>query len=173
MITARLEIDADTRATFARTDARQMRRALGKFTRKGSKRALEAVKAATPVRSGRLRASWGQVAFMDRTSGTVGISIEPRTSFGFTDAGGTRRIVTKRRRLKRSQARAVARGASLDRASPWFYAYGIETGQKPRGRLARRAGGALMLNAGFRSGYPTFFRDVADDVVRFVATGLE
>lgn len=44
------------------------------------------------------------------------------------------------------------------------YAYGIEYGQHRGGRLARRAGGAMMLHRGFDSVQETLKADIADAI---------
>ena len=46
----------------------------------------------------------------------------------------------------------TAQGTTLEVLSSLPYAYGIETGYSPRGRLARRAGGAWMFRQGVEAG---------------------
>ena len=171
MMTAQWKLDKSATDALARAEARPMRRMLARSTKAGSRQALAAVKAATPVVSGRLRASLGIVPFFDSASGSVGVTIEPRSTFSFTDSAGSRRMTTNRGRGNKSVARAQSRGRSIDRTSPWQYAFGIETGRRPKGRLARRAGGAEMLQTGIRAGYRQFFSQVESDTLRFITTG--
>lgn len=56
---------------------------------------------------------------------------------------------------------ATAGGAELVVSSSLPYAYGIETGETPRGRLARRAGGAYMFRQGTDEGLRRVDADLA------------
>lgn len=52
----------------------------------------------------------------------------------------------------------------LDAGSDLPYAFGIETGRHPSGRLARRAGGAHMVERGIERAGPQLERMVADGI---------
>jgi hypothetical protein len=168
---ATFHADPQLKRSLERANPRQLRSLLRRSTRKAARPVLEAAKQATPVKTGRLRASLGMVALQDSATGEIGVSIEPRASFSFRDTAGNRTVVTRRRRLSNSQIRSVSRGANVDRTSPWMYAYGIETGLKPKGKMARWAGGARMLGNALRSQSQSFFRTVGDDAFRFITTG--
>jgi hypothetical protein len=58
-------------------------------------------------------------------------------------------------------AAATAGGAELEVFSPVPWAFGLETGRTPRGRLARRAGGAYMFRQGADDGLAGVDRELA------------
>jgi len=64
-------------------------------------------------------------------------------------------------------AAATLGGATLEVFSALPYAYGIETGRSPRGRLARRLGGAYM----FRNGVDAGLRGVDAEVAAALPGG--
>lgn len=59
------------------------------------------------------------------------------------------------------QGAEMVGNAELIVASDLKYAYGIETGRTPRGRLARRIGGAYMFRSGVDAGLRGFEAAVA------------
>lgn len=167
----RVELKADASITRALRNAERgpLRRMLSKSTKTNAKPMLAAVKAATPVKSGKLRASWATHSFFDGRSGSVGVTIEPRSSFTFKDAGGNKRLVTRRGKAHKSVLAAAAKGMSVDGATAWKYAYGIETGHSPKGRMARRAGGAKMLERSVRPGAGAFTAAIFNDTRKHIA----
>jgi hypothetical protein len=66
-----------------------------------------------------------------------------------------------------ADATATAGAARLSWSSDLPYAFGIETGRTPRGRLARAVGGAFM----FRDGGAAALRDLSDDLAGALPRG--
>lgn len=169
MIQVNIKADGSIIRALRQAEAGPLRRMLSKSTKQNAKPTLAAVKAGTPVKTGKLRASWGASAFYDRRSGSVGVTIEPRSSFSFKDESGGKRLVTNRGRAHKSVVAAQAKGRAVDRGSPWKYAFGIETGSSPKGRLARVAGGAKMLERSIRPNADQFTSAIMGDTRKHIA----
>jgi hypothetical protein len=169
MIKVDVKADGSITRALRQAEPGPMRRMLRKSTKQGAKPMLAAVKAGTPVKSGKLRASWATAPFFDGRTGSVGVTIEPRSSFTFKDTSGNKRLVTRRGKAHKSVLAAAAKGVAVDRADAWKYAYGIETGHSPKGRMTRRAGGAKMLERSLRPGAGPFTSTVLDDTRKHIA----
>ena len=115
---------------------------------------------------------WGLSAFFDSRTGSVGVSIEPRSTFSFSDTDGNKRMVTNRGRSHKSVIAAKAKGKDIDRESPWKYAFGIETGHSPKGRMTRAAGGAKMLERSIRPSSGPFISAITDDLRKHIAASV-
>lgn len=170
MINVQVKADPSIMRALRQAEVGPMRRMLKKSTKQAAKPMLAAVKAATPVKSGKLRASWSTSSFFDGRTGAVGVTIEPRSSFTFRDSQGNKRLVTRRGQAHKSVVAAVAKGIAVDREDAWKYAYGIETGHSPKGRLTRRAGGAKMLERSLTPGANPFVTTVMDDTRKHIAS---
>jgi hypothetical protein len=172
MIVVEIKADRSIQRALATAQMGPLRKMLRKSTKQGAKPMLASVKAATPVKSGKLRASWASHAFFDGRTGSVGVTIEPRSSFTFKDTGGNKRLVTRRGRAHKSVLAANAKGVAVDRADAWKYAYGIEIGHSPKGRMTRQAGGAKMLERSVRPGAGPFTTTIHDDVRKHIAAAV-
>jgi Bacteriophage HK97-gp10, putative tail-component len=172
MINVEIKADPSIQRALATAQMGPLRKMLRKSTRAGAKPMLAAIKAATPVKSGKLRASWGLSPFFDGRTGSVGVTIEPRSSFSFSDSEGNKRLVTNRGRAHKSVVAATAKGKTVDRDSAWKYAFGIETGHSPKGRMSRHAGGAKMLERSVRPGADPFTTTINDDVRKHIAAAV-
>lgn len=173
VISIQTVVDKNIMDALERAKPALLKRALRRSVKPNAKPALAAVKAATPVLSGKLQASWGIVPFFAPNTGEVGVTIEPKSSYTFTDTDGNKRLVTRRGRANKSVLRAEAKGITVDRKDPWRYAYGIEFGVSPKGRLTRRAGGAKMLEKGAQAGAQPFILGVTKDLQTFITAGTD
>ncbi len=172
MISVDTKIDGSIIRALRSAEPGPLRRMLRKSTKQAARPALDLVRAATPVKSGRLRASWSTHAFFDGRTGSVGVTIEPRSTFTFRDESGAKRLVTRRSAAHKSVMSAMGKGVAVDRATAWKYAFGIEMGHSPKGRLTRIAGGAKMLERSTRPGAAPFFATVSDDVRKHIASAV-
>lgn len=170
MITMRVSVDQSVKDSLAKANPRDLRRFLSKATKAASKPTLESVRQLTPVKTGKLRASWGSSSFYDRVEGEVGVVIEPRNNFTFVSSSGVRMLTTSRGKTHKKTLKAISKGRTISQQSPWDYAFGIETGTKPKGGLARKAGGARMLSRGLEGNASRFIETVGSDVIRFILT---
>lgn len=169
MIGVEVKADGSILRALRSAEPGPLRKMLRKSTKQGARPMLASVKAATPVKSGKLRASWSTSAFFDGRTGSVGVTIEPRSSFTFKDTGGNKRLVTRRGKAHKSVIAAAAKGVAVDGATAWKYAYGIETGHSPKGRMTRSAGGAKMLERSLRPGAGPFTTTIMDDTRKHIA----
>lgn len=172
MIEVTTGIDPSIQRALAKAEMGPLRRFLRKSTKGGARPVLAAVRERTPVLTGKLRASWGIKSFYDSRTGSVGVTVEPRSSFTFRDEAGNKRLVTRRGRAHKSVIAAAEKGITVDRDDAWKYAYGVEMGHSPKGRLTRRAGGAKMLEKGIQTGEQSFITTVSDDLWKYIASGV-
>jgi len=198
MIELRSIVDPKIAEVLARGQGKDFVNLLRRSVRARAKPALAAAKAATPVKTGRLQASLGIMGLTTPSEGTVSAVIMPRDEFSFNSVAPQRTakplqgpdITSKERATyaralrsarkhlvisaKTKQARidqAMVRGRTIDSSAPYLYAFGIETGKRADGTIARKAGGAKMLERGTNDGSAPFIRDVPQDAFDFITTG--
>jgi hypothetical protein len=86
-------------------------------------------------------------------------------------AGGRKMLVTSERKTARAAARAARRGLSMaSQRTAFQYVWGIETGRKRNGRLARRSGGAHMLREALSQRQDQFIAAMGDDIMAHITT---
>jgi hypothetical protein len=104
---------------------------------------LRDAKARAPVQSGLLRASIGIVARSSRGRATHTARVGTRANVSFRDRRSKQLMVSGRGQHAEHWKR---KGATVTKRTANQYAGGIEFGTKADGRIARKAGGAFMLN---------------------------
>ena len=109
---------------------------------------LRDAKAATPVDSGLLRTSIGLLARTSRGSGSHTARVGTRANVSFRDKRTKQLMVSGR---GKHAERWKSKGATVTKRTANQYAGGIEFGTKASGKVARAAGGVMMLNRAMQS----------------------
>ena len=172
MITVATIVDPNVRRVLDRASGKDFVNFLRRDVRARAKPVLEQARALTPVQSGRLRASLAIMGMTTPSQGTVSAIVRPRDEFTFKDASKKKRLVYSAKTKKPRIEKAVARGWALDAQAPFLYAYGIETGKRRDGKIARRKGPARMLENSAKQGAEQFASEVATDTFRYLTTGM-
>ena len=144
----------------------RMRSAARKSVAVAMRPTLAQAKAKTPVVSGRLRASLGQLSTSGRSawSSSVGIRRNFRYSAKGRDAAGKRTRTRMVSGTGKARDRAIAKGAKQDRVAAQQYGRLIEFGTDKHGRMRRRAGGAHMLESTMQANIPTIISTMSAEL---------
>ena len=170
MIKTTLQVDRSIYDALHRAgDNETIRKMLRKNVAKRARPVLASVLGRTPYRSGLLQASLG-ITMRDGLRGAeiqAGIGIKDNITFM---SAGRKMLVTSQRRIGKAARAASRRGLSTaSQRTAFLYVWGIETGHKRDGSLARRAGGAKMLGGGLDDQAGAYIDGMGSDVLEFIA----
>jgi hypothetical protein len=152
------------KAQLARLRRGEVRRVMLRVTKEQMEPLINQVKSLVPTVSGRLRASIGKLNRGGKSSSTYRIGTTGE--FSFTSKRTKQKMYQAKGEKK--QASLAAKGYKLDKTSPNLYAGGIEFGTKKSGLVARRAGGAMFLNAPMERAKPRILNNVAASFQRAI-----
>lgn len=169
MIKTALHVDQSVHDALHRAgDPETIRKMLRRNVAKRARPALAAVLARTPHRSGLLQASLGITMREGMRGGEIQAGIGLKDNITFM-AGGLKMLVTSQRRIRKAAAAAARRGLSqVSQRTAFQYIWGIETGHKRNGSIARRSGGAKMLERGLADQTDDYIQGLSDDVMEFI-----
>jgi hypothetical protein len=173
----RFHIDPSIAAALERVKPESLLKAMRGWVRVQAQPTVYAIKQATPVDTGDLAESFGAQIRYNAHNGEVFATIGPRTDFITTDAAGMKTLRTTEsvRALARHGGRDVIKAARrgvtvITENGPAKYEYLIETGVDHKGRIARKAGGARMVEAGFAATEESFIRVIGEDAFTFISS---
>lgn len=155
---ARLEGHAELIRRLRALSGSKLRKVLKAASKEALRPMLATAKRLTPVKTGRLRASLGISAGIEK--GEIMARLAPRKNFSFTSQAGEKRASGFGKKL----AKAVAKGRKAD-VTPLVYARGIEFGFDKGGHLRRRRGPAHYLTQAF-AGHSTQAMDALAAAIR-------
>jgi hypothetical protein len=148
-------------------DPQQLIKVLRKSVNKRAKPVLAEIRGRTPVRTGQLQQSLGITMKSDAGNGEIYALIGVRDNVTI-NVGGKKMLATS---LRPQRAAKIAAHRGLDTATnrtAFKYVFGIETGRKRGGGLARRVGGAHMLQGGLDATRQGYIDGVGADILGFI-----
>jgi hypothetical protein len=162
------QVDASVVEAFHRAgDPQQLIKVLRKSVNKRAKPVLAEVRGRTPVRTGQLQQSLGITMKTDAGNGEIYALIGVRDNVTI-NVDGKKMLATS---LRPQRAAKIAAHRGLDTATnrtAFKYVFGIETGRKRGGGLARAAGGARMLSGGLNANVRPYVDGVGADILAFI-----
>jgi hypothetical protein len=169
MIKTTLKVDPSVHAALHRAgDGETIRKMLRKNIAKRARPVLAAVLARTPYRSGLLQSSLGITMREGMRGGEIMAGISVKDNITFMSAG-RKMLVTSQRKIGKAARAAARRGlSSASQRTAFQYVWGIETGHKRDGSLARRSGGAKMLGGGLDEQTQPYIDGMGTDVMQFI-----
>ena len=169
MIKTTLKVDKSVTDALHRTgDPEQLRKMLKRNVGKRARPVLARVMEYTPHRSGLLQASLGITMREGMRGGEIMAGVGVKDNITFM-AGGRKILVTSQRKVRKAAQAAARRGlGAASQRTAFKYVWGIETGFKRSGRLARRSGGAKMLERGLSSEADAYIDGLGQDVMQHI-----
>jgi hypothetical protein len=168
MIKTTLTVDKTITDALHRGDPDQLRKMLRRSINRRAKPVLASVLSLTPFQSGKLQASLGITMREGMRGAEIMAGIGVKDNITFFD-GGRKTLVTSQRKAVNAAKFAARRGLSnATQRTAFQYIWGIETGRTRKGRLARRAGGAKMLERGLDREAQSYLDGMGDDVLKHV-----
>jgi hypothetical protein len=169
MIKTTLKVDPSVHAALHRAgDGESIRKMLRKNIAKRARPVLAAVLARTPYRSGLLQASLGITMREGMRGGEIMAGVGVKDNITFM-AAGRKMLVTSQRKVAKAAKAAARRGlGAATQRTAFQYIWGIETGYKRSGRLARRSGGAKMLERGLSTEATAYMDGIGQDVLQHI-----
>lgn len=166
MIATRLIVDPSIQEAFNRGNPAELRKMLRKSVSKRARPVLAKAMEYVPRRSGLLQSSLGITMREDAGRGEIMAGVGVKDNITFMQ-DGRKKLVTSTRNAKRAAKLAARRGlANATMRTAFQYVWGIETGTRRNGRIARKAGGAHMLERGMTAETQPFIDGISDDVMQ-------
>ncbi len=155
----------------------ELKRVAAFATRTAMKPVLDLARSNAPQKTGRLRASIGQLNSSSSRSGFVASRVGTRRDFKFKSTGGEK-ILSGRTDVGSKKKRAtikaaLKKGYKKDDRSAQQYARLIEFGTDSEGRIRRKAGGAHFLDEAITSKAGSIIQTVADELRRKIESTSE